>query len=87
MLTDRDALSYTIGTMIGQFTAVYLKRGKWYLGYVEEIPGVNTQGRTLAEAKRNLKEALILVLETNRDLAHRAHPNHAIEEPISVAVE
>lgn len=55
--------------MIGQFTAVYLKRGKWYVAYVEEIPGVNTQGRTLAEAKRNLKEALALVLDTNRVIA------------------
>ena len=52
--------------MIGQFTAVYLKRGRWYVGYVEEIPGVNTQGRTLIEAKRNLKEALVMVLEANR---------------------
>lgn len=50
--------------MVGQFTAVYMKRGKWYVGYVEEIPGVNTQGRTLAAAKRNLKEALELVLDT-----------------------
>jgi len=53
--------------MIGQFTAVYLKKGKWYLGYVEEIPGVNTQGRTLTEAKENLKDALVMVLETNRN--------------------
>jgi predicted RNase H-like HicB family nuclease len=48
--------------MVGQFTAVYLKRNKWYIGYVEEIPGVNTQGRTLAETKRNLREALVMVL-------------------------
>ena len=34
----------------------------------EEIPGVNTQGRTLAEARRNLKEALQLVLDANREL-------------------
>lgn len=34
------------------FTAVYEKRGRWYVGYVEEIPSVNTQGRTLAEAKK-----------------------------------
>lgn len=73
--------------MIGQFTAVYMKRGKWYVAYVEEIPGVNTQGRTLVEAKRNLKEALELVLETNRAIAHRNHPQRAIEEPISIAVE
>ena len=73
--------------MIGQFTAVYMKRGRWYVAYVEEIPGVNTQGRTLAEAKRNLKEALVMVLEANRTLAHRAHSRHgAIEEPISIAV-
>ena len=79
--------SYTIVIMIGQFTAVYLKRGKWYVAYVEEIPGVNTQGRTLAETKRNLKEALVMVLEANRELAHRSHERSAIEEPISVAVE
>lgn len=45
-----------------QFTAVYKKSGKWYLGWVEEIPGVNTQGRTRAEVKRNLKEALRLII-------------------------
>lgn len=54
--------------MIGQFTAVYIKRAKRYVGYVEEIPGVNTQGKTLAETKKNLKEALELVLETNKSL-------------------
>jgi predicted RNase H-like HicB family nuclease len=74
--------------MIGQFTAVYLKQGKWYVAYVEEIPGVNTQGRTLVEAKRNLKDALVMVLEANRELAHRAHRrNVLLEEPISIAVE
>ncbi len=55
--------------MSGQFTAVYVKQGRWYVAYVEEIPGVNTQGRTLAEAKENLREALVLVLEANRELA------------------
>lgn len=54
--------------MARQFTAIYKKRGKWYLGWVEEIPGVNTQGKTLQEAKENLKEALLLILETNRIL-------------------
>ncbi len=72
--------------MIGQFTAVYVKSGSWYVAYVEEIPGVNTQGRTLKEARHNLKEALTLVLETNRDLAHRSHARRAIEEPINIAV-
>ena len=57
-----------------QFTALYKKSGKWYSGWIEEIPGVNTQGRTLAETKENLKEALLLILETNRLLSKKAGP-------------
>lgn len=49
-----------------QFTANYKKDGKWYSGWIEEVPGVNTQGATLSETKENLKDALFLVLETNR---------------------
>ncbi len=49
--------------MSRKFTAIYKKSGKWYLGWIEEIPGVNTQGRTLKETKENLKEALLLILE------------------------
>ncbi len=64
--------------MVGQFTAVYMKQRSWYVATVEEIPGVNTQGRTLAEAKKNLKEALLLVLEANREIAHRAHPSNLV---------
>jgi predicted RNase H-like HicB family nuclease len=45
-----------------EFTAVIEKRGRWYIGTVEEIPGVNTQGRTLRELRRNLKEAIQLIL-------------------------
>jgi len=72
--------------MVAQFTAVYQKRGKWYIGYVEEVSGVNTQGKTLAEAKKNLKEALIMVLEANRAIAHRLHGRRAIEEQLAIAV-
>ena len=52
--------------MTREFTGVYKKSGKWYLGWVQEIPGANSQGKTLKEAKENLKEALLLILETNR---------------------
>jgi len=45
-----------------------VKAVKAHVAYVEEIPGVNTQGRTLVEARRNLKEALALVVEENRKL-------------------
>lgn len=54
--------------MVRQFTANYKKMEKWYLGWVEEVPGVNTQGKTLKEAKNNLREALELVLSANRSM-------------------
>ncbi len=54
--------------MIEKFTATYIKRRKWYIGTIEEISGVNTQGKTLAETKKNLKEALRRVLEANKEL-------------------
>ncbi len=72
--------------MVRQFTGVYKKRGKWYLGWIEEIPGVNTQGETLKEAKENLKEALLLILETNRILNKKEFPKgRVIREPLSVS--
>ncbi len=49
-----------------QFTAIYKKTKKWFVAWIEEIPGVNTQGKTLSEARENLQEALLLILETNR---------------------
>ncbi len=52
-----------------EFTAVFEKSPYGYIGYVEELPGANTQGKTLEEAKRNLVEAVQLVLEANRQLA------------------
>lgn len=64
-----------------QFTAIYQKQGKWYLGWIEEIPGVNAQGKSLKEAKENLKEALSLVLEANQDFNKKVG-NSTIREPI-----
>lgn len=67
------------------FTAIFEKRGRWFVAYVEELPGVNTQGRTLAEARRNLKEALELILDTNRILARaQVQGKHFIREIIKV---
>ena len=50
-------------------TAVYRKVPKGYIGFVEELPGANTQGATIEEARENLKEAIELVIEANRALA------------------
>ena len=52
--------------------AVYLKVPEGYIAFVEELPGANTQGETLEEARENLKEAVELVLEANRALAEEA---------------
>ena len=51
-----------------QLTAVFKKVPEGYIGFVEELPGANTQGRTLEEARSNLEEAITLVLEANRIL-------------------
>jgi len=73
--------------MARQFTAIYKKSGKWYLGWIEEIPGVNTQGKTLKEVKENLKEALLLILETNRILNKKDFSRgKVIREPLSVSI-
>jgi predicted RNase H-like HicB family nuclease len=54
------------------FTAVYVEDPTvGYSAYVEEIPGVNSQGETLDEAKENLLEALKMVLETNKILSQK----------------
>lgn len=70
-----------------KFTAVYKKNSKWYLGWIEEIPGANTQGRTLKETRANLKDALSLILEVNRLLAKKEFVKKndiIIREPMSI---
>jgi predicted RNase H-like HicB family nuclease len=49
-------------------TAVFEKSPYGYIGYVEELPGANTQGETLEETRRNLIEAVELVIQSNRQL-------------------
>ena len=51
-----------------KLTAVYHKVPEGYVGFVEELPGANTQGNTLDEARANLREAIELVLQANREL-------------------
>ncbi len=67
------------------FTALYKKTGKWYSAWVEEIPGVNTQGKTLKEARENLKDALQLVLESNRLVNKSTVKTGVIKELITVS--
>jgi predicted RNase H-like HicB family nuclease len=56
-----------------QLTCVFEEAAEGgYIAYVEEIPGAHTQGETLEEARENLREAITLVLETNRELAEKS---------------
>jgi len=66
-----------------QLTAVFEKVREGYIGFVEELPGANTQGDTLEEARSNLAEAVRLVLEANRTLAEEAlGGKDVIREPL-----
>ena len=68
-------------------TAVFQKVPEGYIGYVEELPGANTQGDTLDEARENLKEAIALVLEANRELAEESLVGmDVIREPMQMAM-
>lgn len=68
-------------------TAVFQKVPEGYIGWVEELPGANTQGTTLEEARSNLEEAIQLVIETNRLLAQPDVPGEPlIRERVSVEV-
>jgi predicted RNase H-like HicB family nuclease len=72
--------------MEGKFTAVFEKNGDWWVGYVEELPGANTQGRTLEEARENLREAILLVIEANREITQEeTHGKDVIREELTVA--
>ena len=53
--------------MANQYTAVVQRDGEWWIGWVEEIPGVNTQGKTREELMTNLESALAEVIELNRE--------------------
>lgn len=68
-----------------QLTAVFRKVPDGYIAFVEELPGANTQGATLEEARANLREAVTLVVEANRMFAlENATGADLIKEPLKV---
>jgi predicted RNase H-like HicB family nuclease len=66
------SVSKEIAAMKEQLTAVFQQVPEGYIAFVEELPGANTQGGTIEEARANLQEAVQLVLEANRVLAEEA---------------
>jgi len=73
--------------MENTFTGVFEKAGDWYIGFVEELPGANTQGKTLEETRENLREAVQLILLSNRQLSEtELSGKEVIREEITVDV-
>ena len=72
--------------MTQTFTAVFEPAEEGgYVAFVEEVPGANSQGETLEEARENLKEALALMLEVNRENALKGvDESRVVREPIAV---
>ncbi|MBF0477643.1 MAG: type II toxin-antitoxin system HicB family antitoxin [Deltaproteobacteria bacterium] len=69
-----------------KLTAVFQKVPEGYIGFVEELPGANTQGDTLEETKRNLMEAISMVLDVNRMLAEESlKGREVIKESLDLA--
>jgi predicted RNase H-like HicB family nuclease len=65
-------------------TAVYLKVPEGFVAFVEELPGANTQGASLDEARENLKEAVAMVMEANRIFAEESIQGaEVIREPLA----
>ena len=59
-------------------TAVFELYGNDYIAYIEEMPGVNTQGATMDEARTNLLEALQLILDVRREIAQEEQEGRTI---------
>ena len=51
--------------MLNSYTAVVIKSNNWYAGFVKELPGAHSQGKTVEEVKENLKEAIKMIVESN----------------------
>jgi predicted RNase H-like HicB family nuclease len=69
-----------------ELTAVFRRVPEGYIAFVEELPGANSQGATLEEARSNLKEAVALVLEANRALSLEDGAGaDVIREPLKVS--
>lgn len=69
-----------------KLTAVYMKVPEGYIAFIEELPGANTQGATLEEARYNLQEAIDMVLEANRFLSEESlNGQDVIKEQLLIA--
>jgi predicted RNase H-like HicB family nuclease len=70
--------------MFAQFTAIYEKGEKYFIGYCPEVPGANGQGETMEECRESLKEAIKLILQDRVKDALRGVPDDAIQETVVI---
>lgn len=70
--------------MRNEFTAIIEQDGEWYIAYCPEIPGANGQGKSKNEARENLAEAIVLILQDRREEGLRVAPPDAILETVTV---
>jgi len=70
--------------MNASYTALCIQRGPWWVGWVEEIPGVNAQEKTQPELMASLQRVLAEALEFNRKEARDAAGKDYIEQPLAV---
>jgi predicted RNase H-like HicB family nuclease len=68
------------------FEATIEKREKWYIGWVDAIPGAFSQGRTINEVEENLKEAVQLIIESQRELRKQKSSGTTLKRTIQVQV-
>ena len=71
--------------MLANYTVVITKSGKWYAGYIKELPGAHSQGKTVKEVKENLKEAVKMILDSNYKHFIKGQ-NKVLEERIAVNI-
>ena len=68
------------------YEATIEKRDEWYIGWIDEVPGAFSQGKTIEEVEENLKEAVALILETNKELQDKEISGETIKRTIQVRV-
>jgi predicted RNase H-like HicB family nuclease len=78
------SLRTNVPRMRNEFTAVIERDGDWYIAYCPEIPGANGQGRTKAEARQSLTDAIALILDDRRRDGLRGLPRSAVREKVTV---
>ena len=71
-----------------QMTAVFMACPEGFIGFIEELPGANSQGATLEETRANLKEAAQMVLDANREIAKKSVAGQEVSrEPFDLATK